>query len=151
MNHKHRQSKEKNILIQEITRRDFIKSSALLGGSLAASAYLGRFAEEVMAAPAWIDKKEIGGAYAHHLPGPRRPVICLINIGADKNDELRITGVGLPVKLVAVRPFSFDKLVAHGFAGEIHRSLADRRMAVGIGGTEGIADQPLQQLVPAGF
>jgi tetrathionate reductase subunit A len=68
--------KEDNVLAKEITRRDFIKSSAILGVSLTASAYLGRFADEVMAAPTWIDGKEIGNAYAHHLPENQIYSVC---------------------------------------------------------------------------
>lgn len=76
MGRDHDNDRKGDILAREITRRDFVKSSALLGGSLAASACLGRFVNDVIAAQTGIEVKTVGDAYAHHLPENQIYSVC---------------------------------------------------------------------------
>ena len=67
---KRKQEKPQNEVMElfdgRMDRRDFIKCSALLGGSLAASCYLIRFAEAAAAGQPFVFN--VGDAYVHHLP-----------------------------------------------------------------------------------
>ena len=49
-----------------LSRRDFLKTSALLGGSLAAPPILLRLFEEGSGTPTWA--LDLGKEYSHHLP-----------------------------------------------------------------------------------
>ena len=60
-------------LEQPIDRRQFFKCSALLGGSLAATAYLARFAEAAVSSPWAMD---VGDAYIHHFPENQIYSVC---------------------------------------------------------------------------
>src|SRR4030042_4433617 len=57
-----------DIFDAKVDRRQFVKCSALLGGSLAASHYLARFAAAAQQrGPAWA-QLEVGDAYVHFKP-----------------------------------------------------------------------------------
>jgi tetrathionate reductase subunit A len=65
------EKKENSPLKMEMERREFLKCSALLGGSLAAATTLGRFMDTMGSEFAWADTNAVGmadNAYAHHLP-----------------------------------------------------------------------------------
>jgi len=62
---------EQNPLKIPMERRQFLKCSALLGGSLVAATTLGRFMDTMGSESAWADTNAVGmseNAYAHHLP-----------------------------------------------------------------------------------
>ena len=82
------------------------------------------------------------------LGSKRRAIVGFIRIGAHKEDELRVAGVRLPVKLAAAREFTLDELIAHGLAGEIEGSLADGGVAVGVRRPHGVVRQAFEQVRP---
>jgi len=62
---------EQNPLKIPMERRQFLKCSALLGGSLVAATTLGRFMDNMGSESAWAGTNAVGmaeNAYAHHLP-----------------------------------------------------------------------------------
>jgi tetrathionate reductase subunit A len=59
---------ESGLLGCGLSRRTFLKTSALLGGSLAASTYLTRLAEGVEGRPPWAEGGSVGDAYTQYLP-----------------------------------------------------------------------------------
>ncbi len=82
---------------------------------------------------------------------PGRTIVGLIGAGAHEEDEFGVAQVSLPIKFAAVGELAFHKLVAHGLAGEIERTLAHGGVAVGIDGAQTGAEKALQQLGPPGF
>ncbi|MBA4393537.1 MAG: molybdopterin oxidoreductase, partial [Desulfobacca sp.] len=70
-----RKENEKKSTKEGISRRDFLKCSALLGGSLAASAYLNQFLTEGEGRAAWAGA-QLGDAYTHHLPENQLYSVC---------------------------------------------------------------------------
>lgn len=85
--------KKSDIEIQKstgVTRRTFLMSSALLGGSIAASAYFSELAESASEKPAWAKGAGVGDAYSHHLPENQLMSVC----------QQCNTGCGMKVKIV---------------------------------------------------
>ena len=62
------EDKANDFLGCDISRRNFLKTSALLGGSLAASTYLARLAEGGEGRPPWTESAAVGDAYIQYLP-----------------------------------------------------------------------------------
>ncbi|EKD36690.1 MAG: hypothetical protein ACD_75C01406G0001 [uncultured bacterium] len=62
-----------------------------------------------------------------------RPVIAVEEVRPDEQDVIAVFLVGLPVELLAVLEGVADILLAHRFAGEVERALADRGVTVGVG------------------
>jgi tetrathionate reductase subunit A len=60
------QTETTDLFNEHMDRRDFIKCSALLGGSLAASCYLARFAQAAATGQPFVF--DVGDAYIHYLP-----------------------------------------------------------------------------------
>ncbi len=87
------ENKEKNPLKMQMERRDFLKCSALLGGSLAAAASLGRYVDSPGGNMAWAGPNAVGmteNAYSHHLPENQIYSVC----------QQCNTNCGIKVKLV---------------------------------------------------
>lgn len=59
-----------------VTRRTFMISSALLGGSLAGHEYLVKLAEASGERPAWAKDAGVGEVYSHHLPENQIMSVC---------------------------------------------------------------------------
>ncbi len=76
------------VLDTKMNRRQFVKCSAFLGGSLAAATYLGRFAQAAVGQDWRI--LDIGDAYVHHLPENQIYSVC----------QQCNTNCGIKVKLV---------------------------------------------------
>jgi tetrathionate reductase subunit A len=55
-------------LDRELSRRTFLKSTALLGGAMAMSGALARAAESAEGRPPWVLDADVGDAYTHYLP-----------------------------------------------------------------------------------
>ncbi|MEM5788507.1 MAG: molybdopterin-dependent oxidoreductase, partial [Syntrophobacteraceae bacterium] len=71
--------REKHPLRIEMKRRQFLKCSALLGGSLAAATALGRYADGEGSDSAWAGSNPVGmqeNAYPHHLPENQIHSVC---------------------------------------------------------------------------
>jgi hypothetical protein len=90
-------------------------------------------------------------AFVHHALGDLAgahgwAVVGLIGACAHEEEELGVARVCLPIELAAIGEFPFDKLVAHGLAGEVERPLADGGVPVGIGGAETIAEKAADEL-----
>lgn len=66
---------DKKSLKAGISRRDFLKCSALLGGSLAATVYLNQYLTEGEGPAAWAEAP-LGKAYSHHLPENQIYSVC---------------------------------------------------------------------------
>ena len=61
-------NKEDNSIDREVSRRTFLKSSALLGGALVMSKALARAVEAAEGRPPWAVDAELGNFYSHYLP-----------------------------------------------------------------------------------
>ncbi len=59
-----------------VNRRSFLKTSAMLGGSLAAATYLSKIAESAEGRPAWTESASVGSAYVHNLPENQILSVC---------------------------------------------------------------------------
>jgi tetrathionate reductase subunit A len=66
----------RNPLDMELSRRGFLKSTALLGGSLAAATCLARIAEANEGRPAWTKGADVGEAYSHYHPENQIHSVC---------------------------------------------------------------------------
>ncbi|MCU0574613.1 MAG: molybdopterin-dependent oxidoreductase [Syntrophobacteraceae bacterium] len=85
----------------EMERRDFLKCSALLGGSLAAATALGRFIQDQGNGSAWAASNAVGmkdNAYVHHLPENQIHSVC----------QQCNTNCGIKVKIVDGRVEKID-------------------------------------------
>ena len=85
----------------EMERRDFLKCSALLGGSLAAATALGRFVQDQGNGSAWAASNAVGmkdNAYVHHLPENQIHSVC----------QQCNTNCGIKVKIVDGRVEKID-------------------------------------------
>ncbi len=85
----------------EMERRDFLKCSALLGGSLAAATALGRFIQDQGTESAWASSNAVGmkdNAYVHHLPENQIHSVC----------QQCNTNCGIKVKIVEGRVEKID-------------------------------------------
>ncbi len=59
-----------------VSRRGFLKTSALLGGSLAVATHLSKIAEAAEARPAWTESAGVGNAYVHNQPENQIYSVC---------------------------------------------------------------------------
>lgn len=85
----------------EMKRRQFLKCSALLGGTLAASSALRHFVDGVGSGSAWADTHVVGisdNAYTHHLPENQIYSVC----------QQCNTNCGIKVKLANGRVAKID-------------------------------------------
>ena len=57
-----------NEMSLDLSRRTFLKSSALLGGALVMSTALARIVDAADGRPPWVVDAELGDAYSHYLP-----------------------------------------------------------------------------------
>lgn len=90
-----------NILGMEMERRQFLKCSALLGGSLAASSALSHLVDGLGSGSAWADTNVVGisdNAYTHHLPENQIYSVC----------QQCNTNCGIKVKLANGRVAKID-------------------------------------------
>src|SRR3972149_472809 len=74
----------------------------------------------------------VGDPLSEGLGAVRRAVVSLQGRGAHEDDELRILGIRLPVKLRAAGELPLHELVSHGLAGEVEGPLTDRGMPVSV-------------------
>ena len=101
MRNKRTERENPNILGMEMERRQFLKCSALLGGTLAASRALSHFVEGLGTDSAWAETNVVGisdNAYTHHLPENQIYSVC----------QQCNTNCGIKVKFVDGRVAKID-------------------------------------------
>jgi anaerobic selenocysteine-containing dehydrogenase len=70
------QNMAKNCFDADVSRRRFLETSAMLGGSLAAATCLSRIAESGEERPAWTESAGVGNSYIHNLPENQILSVC---------------------------------------------------------------------------